>query len=145
MPADGVPVSAGGLQPPKKPGQFQKGGDPRLWQKGRPAGTGFSAWRAYAREFGERPAYNRKGEAIMHMGRHLTFMENILLTWCLDPRLHQLMTDIAYGKVPQTIDLDLSTPTTIHVTLGVGPQPPQLDAASDADVVDVDPLLPPVV
>lgn len=117
---------------------FQKG-DPRIWRGGRPSpeGVGFSAWRAFAREFGDQPAYRRDGTAIIWMGKHLTFIENILLTWCLDNRLMGLFTDVAYGKVPQTIDIDTSTPTVIHVSL-VAAQP-AIEAAADgnpAQIVD---------
>lgn len=130
---------ADGNPKPLHPG-FQKG-DPRIWHGGRPnaESKGFSAWRAFTREFGEQLAYNRKGEPIIWMGKHLTFIENILLTWCLDNRLMGLFTDVAYGKVPQTVDIDSNQPTIIHVTLGA-PQPPADDDRNPdpPQIVDVE-------
>jgi len=127
---------ADGNPKPLHPG-FQPG-DPRIFRGGRPTpeSVGFSAWRAFARDFGDQPAYNRKGEAIIWMGKHLTFIENILLTWCLDNRLMGLFTDVAYGRVPQTVDIDVDNTTVIHVTLGSAQQP-ALEGAADGDPTQI--------
>ena len=87
-----------------------KKGDPRINRKGRP--KSFDALRELAKVIADEKVVNEKGTVAM------TRVELILRGWASsqDPRKQQAFMEIAYGKVPNQLDLNASGDMVITVT-----------------------------
>ena len=89
----------------RKPGTFQKG-DPRINRKGRP--KNFDALRKLAQTIGNELTL-KDGELV-----EKTTIERILRKWALsnEPVLQKAFVEIAYGKVPD--NLNIKSDNKIH-------------------------------
>jgi hypothetical protein len=98
---------------PKQLKPFTKG-DPRINRKGRP--KTFDA----LRELAQMIAHERSGVVIKD-GHELTVAEAIIRQWAQskNPILQQKFIEIAYGKVPQQIDLGLMD--AVKAYIGISP------------------------
>jgi len=85
------------------PKPFVKG-DPRINRKGRP--RSFDALRALAQEIAHETA-TKDGMPLIIEGHKVTVAEAILRTWALskNAQLVKGFIEIAYGKVPDAVDL----------------------------------------
>ena len=87
----------------RKPGTFQKG-DPRINRKGRP--KSFDALRTLAQQIAHEEAKS-DGAPVIINGHRVTVAEAILRTWAQskNPQLVKSFIEIAFGKVPDALDL----------------------------------------
>ena len=92
------------------PGRPFTKGDPRINRKGRP--KSFDALRILARAIADEKIISKDGTVAM------TRVELILREWASskDPRKQQSFMDIAYGKVPQGVDINAGGEMVISVT-----------------------------
>ena len=88
-------------------GQFKKG-DARINRKGRP--KSFDALRELALQIAHECAIDKTGKPLVISGHKVTVAEAILRTWAKsnNPKLQQNFIEVAFGKVPAAIDVDLS-------------------------------------
>jgi hypothetical protein len=83
--------------------QFAKGYDPRRNLKGRP--KSFDQLRALAQDIAEQIATKADGTPLKWNGQEITFAEFVLLSWVTDKKYLEKFVDVAYGKVPQAVDV----------------------------------------
>lgn len=86
----------------RKPGTFTKG-DPRINRKGRP--KTFDTLRTLAQDIAHEEA-QASGKPVVINGKKVTVTEAILRQWAMskNPKLQQLFMEVAYGKVPDTVE-----------------------------------------
>ena len=99
---------------PANKGQFKKG-DKRINRKGRP--KSFDALRELARQIGHEIVEVRGLDGIVH---RYTVTEAIMRQWASNsknPKLQEVFIQIAYGKVPDAINLNVDKPIKIIVTV----------------------------
>jgi len=79
-------------------------GDPRINRKGRP--KSFNGLRELAKQIADEKAKS-KGQVLVVDGHSATVVEAILRSWAVskDPRKQKAFMEIAYGKVPQAVDI----------------------------------------
>lgn len=96
-------------------GRFVKG-DPRINRKGRP--KEFDALRELAKVIAGEPYLDSNGQPLAINGKGVTRIEFILRDWASSskPELQKGFVEIAYGKVPDKIDLSMKD-GKIFVTL----------------------------
>ena len=89
---------------PTKP--FTKG-DPRINRKGRP--RSFDALRELAQEIAHETA-QAGGADVVVSGHKVTVAEAILRQWAMskNPQLQRAFIEVAYGKVPDALDVEIS-------------------------------------
>jgi hypothetical protein len=94
---------------PSPTNRFTKG-DPRINRKGRP--RSFDALRELAQMIGHEPAKSGGLEVIID-GHKVTVSEMILRQWAQskNPQLQRAFIEIAYGKVPDKLDIRADTIT----------------------------------
>ncbi len=90
-------------QPKKHGGKPFTKGDPRINRKGRP--RNFDALRELAQQIANEVSL-KDGEPLIISGHKVTVAEAILRSWAIskDPKLQIAFIEIAYGKVPDTIE-----------------------------------------
>ncbi len=100
----------------RKPGTFRKG-DPRINRHGRP--KSFDALRSLALEIAHEKAKSG-GETIVVDGHSATVAEVILRQWAQskNPKLQQLFIEVAFGKVPDKVDISSDGLKVIFTGLG---------------------------
>src|SRR3989304_1443073 len=88
---------------PKQLKPFAKG-DPRINRKGRP--KSFDALRALSQQIAHELAI-KDGEPLIIAGHKVTIAEAILRQWAMskNPILQRAFLEIAFGKVPDQLDL----------------------------------------
>lgn len=98
---DNEPVNTGESRQ-KRPGTFTKG-DPRINRKGRP--RSFQAFRELSQDVLHEEATDKDGKPIIINGHIATNAEMIVRSWLTDKKRQQALIEVAYGKVPQSIDV----------------------------------------
>jgi len=83
---------------------FKKGYDPRRNLKGRP--KSFDQFRALAKDIAEQIATTASGTALKWNGQEITFAEFALLSWATDKKYLEKFIEVAYGKVPDKLEID---------------------------------------
>jgi hypothetical protein len=80
-------------------------GDPRINRKGRP--KSFDALRSLAKMIADEPARAPDGSVLIKEGKGISTVEAILRRMATnkDPREHQKFLEIAYGKVPDELNI----------------------------------------
>jgi hypothetical protein len=78
-------------------------GDPRINRKGRP--KTFDKFRALAISIATEQATDKNGNPILWNGKPVTNAELMLRMWLTDKKLQKDFAEVAFGKVPQNIDL----------------------------------------
>ena len=89
---------------PAKP--FTKG-DPRINRKGRP--KSFDALRALAQQIAQETATDGNEKPIEVNGHIATNIELVLRAMMKDKRTAQQFVEIAFGKVPQQVEMNVKT------------------------------------
>lgn len=89
---------------PRKPGTFTKG-DPRINRNGRP--KSFDTLRKLAQSIAHEEAKAKDGQVLVIDGHKVTVTEAILRSWAQskNPKLQQLFMEVAFGKVPNPVEL----------------------------------------
>ena len=78
-------------------------GDPRINRKGRP--KSFDKLRALAIDMASQPALDKAGNQIFIHGKPVTNAQLVLYQWLTDKKHQKDFLEIAFGKVPQPIEL----------------------------------------
>lgn len=78
-------------------------GDMRINRKGRP--KDFAKLRALAVEMASEQAVDKNGEPILLHGRPVTNAQLVLYQWLTDKKHQKDFIEIAFGKVPQAMDI----------------------------------------
>lgn len=93
------------------------GDDPRRWKVGRP--LGFDALRALALELANEPVKNADGKIVVMDGHNVTRVEAILRGWAESdrPELQRAFIEVAYGKVPDKIEVSTKDSTVIYTVM----------------------------
>jgi len=86
-----------------KEARFKKGYDPRRNMKGRP--KAFDGFRRLAVDIGEQIATTKNGIPLLWNKQEVTWAEFILLSWLTDKKYMENFCTVAYGKVPERLDL----------------------------------------
>ena len=86
----------GNLKPFKK-------GDPRINRNGRP--KSFDTLRKLAQQLSSEVAKDRDGHEIIRDGHKVTIAELVLFQMASNPKQRKEFLEIAFGKVPQNIDM----------------------------------------
>ena len=88
---------------PRKVGKPFTKGDPRINRKGRP--RNFDQLRRLAISILSEPAKGADGQPIVIDGHIATIVEIVLRTAMRSPRFAQLLLEVAYGKVPDRVEV----------------------------------------
>ena len=112
---DSSKTAANSARTPGKP--FTKG-DARINRKGRP--RTFDALRELARQIAHEPVKTKDGQPVVVDGRGVTTAEMILRMWAGSPdfRKQQGFMEIAFGKVPNPIDITSAGQAIVVIGLG---------------------------
>lgn len=92
------PKAVDNLKPFKK-------GDPRINKAGRP--KSFDQLRTLAQEIAHEVAKDKTGNEVVVSGKRATVAEMILRQMATDPKRQQQFIEVAFGKVPQPIEMKL--------------------------------------
>jgi len=92
-----------------------KKGDPRINRKGRP--KSFDALRALSQQIAHEVAQFNKQDIVIN-GRKVTVTEMILRSWAQskNPKLQQAFIEIAFGKVPDKVELTAEVKQKLYKT-----------------------------
>jgi len=103
--------NTGDNRPPNK-GQFKKG-DARINRKGRP--RSFDALRELAQQIANEPIVSADGQTKMSR------VEMVMRSWALSKnyQLQRAFIEIAYGKVPDELDIKSDGEKIVVIGLGV--------------------------
>lgn len=82
-----------------------KKGDPRINRNGRP--KSFDQLRTLAQEIAHEVAKDKTGNEVVVSGKRATVAEMILRQMATDPKRQQQFIEVAFGKVPQPIEMKL--------------------------------------
>ena len=78
-------------------------GDPRCSRKGRP--KSFDKLRALAVGIAQEQAVDQKGNPILWNGKPVTNAELMLRMWLTDKKYQKDFAEVAFGKVPDKVEL----------------------------------------
>jgi hypothetical protein len=78
-------------------------GDPRINRKGRP--KSFDKLRSLAVEMASEQAVDKNGEPILLHGKPVTNAQLIMYQWLTDKKYQKDFIEVAFGKVPQGVQL----------------------------------------
>lgn len=96
-------------------------GDPRINRKGRP--KSFDKLRALAVEMATQPALDKMGNPIKINGKPATNAEVILYSWLTDKKYQKDFIEVAFGKVPNPIELSSPDGGPIQIEYVNNPYP----------------------
>ena len=96
-------------------------GDPRINRKGRP--KSFDKLRSLAVEMASEQAVNKDGEPILLHGRPVTNAQLVLYQWLTDKKHQKDFIEVAFGKVPQAIELSGNDGGAIQIEYVNNPYP----------------------
>lgn len=90
-------------------------GDPRCNRKGRP--KSFDALRSLAVGMASEPAVDKEGNPILIHGKPVTNAQLVLYQWMTDKKLQKNFMEVAFGKVPQAVEIKTEDNKPIVVKL----------------------------
>jgi hypothetical protein len=96
-------------------------GDPRCSRKGRP--KSFDALRSLAVGMASEQAVDKNGEPILLHGKPVTNAQLVLYQWLTDKKHQKDFIEVAFGKVPQAIELSGEFNGAIQVEYVNSPYP----------------------
>lgn len=99
-----------------RPGTFVKG-DPRINRNGRP--KSFDALRKLAQQMSHEVAKDRDGNEIIRNGHKVTHAELLLFQMLSDKKQREKFLEIAFGKVPQPIEIGNIGDNTLQIGVKV--------------------------
>jgi hypothetical protein len=88
-------------------------GDPRCSRKGRP--KSFDKLRALAIEMASEQAVDKNGQPILIHGKPVTNAQLVLYQWLTDKKYQKDFIEVAFGKVPDKVDVNADGSITITV------------------------------
>jgi len=92
-----------------------KKGDPRINRKGRP--KSFDMLRSLAVGMASEPAVDKSGQPILIHGKPVTNAQLVLYQWLTDKKYQKDFIEVAFGKVPQGVELSTKDDKPIIVKL----------------------------
>jgi hypothetical protein len=95
--------------------------DPRINRKGRP--KSFDKLRALAVDMASEQAVDKNGNPILYNGKPVTNAQLIMYQWLTDKKYQKDFIEVAFGKVPQAIELSGNDGGAIQIEYVNNPYP----------------------
>jgi hypothetical protein len=96
-------------------------GDMRINRKGRP--KDFAKLRALAVDMASQPALDKNGNPILIHGKPVTNAQLVLYQWLTDKKHQKDFIEVAFGKVPQAVELTGNEGGAIQIEYVNNPYP----------------------